>query len=249
MTRVALPALIVLLAVAGMVAAAGWNTSREPLQVITLTERELALPVRGGAPGDDPGLQLTLQYEGRPHPIDSRNWLGEAQLRAIGFTMHVPAGSPQAVYTYDHVPPRIAWVVFEYEGPAWDELERRRDLQPADVPPRQHLRSRLVPIDAGPDAERLRARYPSPRHLIVRALFGLAYLAPADGGPLVYGTLRGVIPARVAVPHRFREVLRGLQEAEGAVTEPRYEVDLAVGRLGLVYVRSLRVNRELRTKN
>jgi hypothetical protein len=242
MTRVAVPALVIMLAVAGFVAAAGWNMSGEPRLVITLTERELQLPVRVVPPGDDPGLQLRLTYEGRYDPLDSRNWLPESRLREIGFALHIPVGAPQAGHTYDHVPARMAWVVFEHDGPQWREIERRRQLrESASGPPRfPHMQSRLVPVDAGADFDALRARYPS--HLIMRGIIGLTYVRPENGGPLLHGVLREIVPQQVAVPQAMKGLFEALASPrEGAVTEPRYDAELAIGELGLPYLRSVRL--------
>jgi hypothetical protein len=242
MTRIAAPALIVMLAVAGFVAAAGWNMSGEPRGLITLTERELQLPVRVAPPGDDPGLQLRIAYEGRYDPLDSRNWLPESRLREIGFALHVPVGAPQAVHTYDHVPARLAWVVFEHDGPQWREIERRRELRESASGPQRfpHLQSRLVPVDAGADFDALRLRYPS--HLIMRGVIGLSYVTPENGGPLLHGMLREVVPQQVAVPQAMKGLFDALpRPGESSVTEPRYEAELAIGELGLPYLRSVRL--------
>jgi hypothetical protein len=239
MKRVAIPAIIIMLAVAGFVATAGWNASEEPRQVMTLTERELSLPFQIRRDDGHPALSLLVQFDGRYDPMDARNWLTESTLRELGFALHIPAGSPQAGAIYDRVPPRVAWVVFEYDGPAWRERERRRQLQAEHL--RVGVRSRLLPVDAGLDYDRLRARYPS-GHLILRGVIGVSYVPPERGGPLVHGTLRQVVPARVAVPFRFRSLLTPLVSTNARGDgEPRYEADLAVGALGLPYLIAVRV--------
>ena len=243
MARLAVPALIVMLAVVGFVAVAGWNQSGEPRLVITLTERELMLPA-GNAPRDDnPGLRLRIAYEGRHDPLDSRNWLPQSRLREIGFALHVPVGAPDAVPAYDHVPARLAWVVFEYDGPQWRDIERRQQLRdPARSPePAPEMRSRLVPVDAGVDFDALRTRYPS-GHLIMRAAIGLVYVPPANGGPLVHGVLREVMPSQVAVPYVFKGLFDELLPVGSrGITAPRYEAELAIGELGLPYLRAVRL--------
>jgi hypothetical protein len=245
MTRIAIPALVVMMAVAAYVGAAGWNASGEPRLEITLTERELRLPRQAGAPGDDPGVRLRIAYEARYDPLDAFNWLPESRLREIGFSFHVPVGAPQAAEAYDHVPARMAWVAFEYDGPQWREIDRRRALRSDNREPRppSEAPSRLVPVDAGADFDQLRRRYAS-GHLILRGVIGLTYVSPENGGPLVHGTLREVVPHTVAVPHEFQTLLRDVRPRPvKGVTEPRYEVDVAVGRLGLPYVRAVRLAR------
>ena len=243
MTRIAIPAMVVMLAVAAFVGAAGWNASGEPRLEITLTERELQLPAQAGAPGDDPGVRLRIAYETRGDPLDTFNWLPESRLREIGFPFHVPVGAPQAAETYDHVPARLAWVAFEYDGPQWRDIDRRRALRSDNRPerPPSVLQSRLVPVDAAADFDQLRRRYTS-GHLIMRGVIGLFYVSPQNGGPLVHGTLREVVPHTVAVPHEFHTLLRDLRPLPvSGATEPRYEVDVAVGKLGLPYVRAVRL--------
>jgi hypothetical protein len=245
MTRIAVPALIVMLAVAAFVGAAGWNTSGPPRLVVTLTERELQMPYTSVPPGEEPGVLLRMSYEPRFDPLDSRNWLPESRLRELGFPLHVPAGSPQAIDAYDHVPARLAWVAFEYDGPQWREIERRRLLRAAETPsPRvERLWSRLVPVDAAADFDVLRTRYPI-GHLIMRAVIGVSYVRSDPGGPLLHGRLREVVPQSVAVPYQFRSLFAGLTSAsQGGVAEPRYEVDLAIGRLGLPFVQAVRLRR------
>jgi hypothetical protein len=241
MTRVAVPALIVMVAVATLVAAGTWNQSGEPKLIITLTERELPMrSVSPATPGDDPGLQLAIAYEVRPDPIDARNWLPESRLREIGFGLNVPAGAPEAADVYDKLPPRLAWAALEYDGPAWRDIERRLALRLAqDERHGLQVRSRLVPVDAAPDFDTLRARYPS-GHLLVHALIGVIYVPPSNGGPLLYGVLRDIAPQTIAVPQRLRGVFDNVRAREGTEFGPRYEAEIAVGRLGLLYLRSAR---------
>jgi hypothetical protein len=237
-----MPSLLVVLTVVGLIAAWGWNRSGPPLLTITLTERELQMPYSSApAPGDDAGLQLRAAYALRVDPLDARNWLPESRLREIGFVFDVLEGSPEAARAYGRMPPRLAWVALEYDGPAWREIERRRLLvEPEGVRQVRGLRSRLVPVDAAREFEALSVRYPS-GHLIARAIVGVAYLPPDRGGPLVYGTLRRLVPDAVAVPAAMRGVFDALQPLPaGPDPRPRYDVEVAIGRLGLPYLRSVR---------
>lgn len=239
MTRVALPAAIVLVMVAGMLAVSGWNRSGTPPLSVTLTEREL--PLVGGGGDEGAGADLRIEMAPRYDPLDAQNWLPESTLRAIGFPFNVGAGAPTAAEVYRNVPPRLAWIVLEYNGPAWRDLERRRALTEPQAEERTREMSRLVPIAAGVDAEELRARYGA-NHLVVRGVVGLNYLPASAGGPLLYGTLRQLIPDRVAIDSTMHDGLTAAARAAG--TPPRYDVDLAVGHLGLPYVRGLRPARE-----
>lgn len=238
MIRIALPAVIVLVTVATFVAQAARNRAGEPRLTITLTERELRLE-RWGAAGDEAAsVELRFDVAHRTDPLDARNWISDMRLREIGFDLDIPAGAPAAAEFYDHVPPRRAWVVLEYDGPAWRALQRRAALSP-DGSSRFESSSRLVPVDAGADPEALARRHPG--HLVLPAIIGLAYLAPAQGGPLVYGVLSRLVPAELTVPRELRAVFMGLDTRSGETSrEPRYEVDIAIGHLGLPYVRDAR---------
>jgi len=253
MTRVAIPAMTVLLTIASLVGLNGWNRSAGPRQIIELTERELRLPfgfddglrgLRDGVP-----LELHLQTEDRYEPLDARNWLSEDRLRALGFSLGVPVSSGEASRAYRRVPPRLGWVVFEYDGPAFREIERRRMLerekQTIEPDRSQPEPTRLVPVDAGPDFDALRARYPS-GHLIARAIIRLNYLGPSDRGPLLYGTIKQIVPSTISVPAHLRETLTSLAprpstgpDGPHTLVPPRYTAEVASGPLGILYLRAV----------
>lgn len=239
MTRIAAPALTVLIVVATLVGLAGWNRSSEPRLVVTLTERELPATRGVQTPDEDPYRQLRIEIDYRVDPLDARNWLPESRLREIGFHFNVPVGAPEAADTYEKAPARLGWVAFEVDGPAWRDIERRRALQPeTEAFRRGRLQSRLVPVDASAEFDPLRERYPS-GHLILRAVIRLMFLPPERGGPLVYGVVREIVPSRIAVPSHLRPTLDALSPQD-ADAKPRYEADVAIGRLGVPYLRRLR---------
>jgi hypothetical protein len=72
-------------------------------------------------------------------------------------------------------------------------------------------------------------------------VIGLAYVSASNGGPMLHGVLREVVPSVIAVPYAFRGVVEGLAPTAGSgAVEPRYKAELAIGSLGLPYVRALR---------
>jgi hypothetical protein len=247
MIRIAVPALTALLVVAVLVGVASYNRSRPPFSAVTLTERELLLTAY--SPQDEEReLKLSIAFEQRNDPLDARNWLTEDRLRALGFSLDVPPGAPEAEDRYGKQPPRLGWIVLEYAGPAWKEIARRRELERSNATVwRGWLESsRLVPVDAALDAEALQRRYPT-GYLIVRGVIGVVFAPPEQGGPLVYGQIRALTPSQVTVPRHLRPLLADLTRSarrhpdDGTtVVEPRYEVDLAVGSLGLPYVAGVR---------
>jgi hypothetical protein len=233
--RILVPGVIALMVVVSLLALAGWNRSDAPRLRLTLSERELPASVPTPSSGDDRGAQLRLTFQNRTDPLDARNWLTEERLRALGFALDVMPGAPAAISTYNRALPRVAWVAFEFNGNAWHEIERRRALEPrpADTPERHFMTmaaSRLVPVDASSDQETLLARYPTDR-LILRAVIALGYVPPSRGGPFIYGWIRELIPPAITVPRELR----------GRLTSGRYDVDLAVGRLGIPYLVDIRV--------
>jgi hypothetical protein len=249
MRRILIPGLLVILVVMSLVGLSGWNRGAEPRQVIELTERELQIPYVTPEDREGGTISLRLQFEGRDEPLDARNWLSEDKLRALGFDLATPVAAPEAAYRYRRTPPRVAWVAFEYDGPAFQEFARRRALQKQNEGALWRGRlepSRLVPVDAAPDFESLRARYPT-GHLIVRAIIVLNYLGPSARGPLLYARVRETVPSRIAVPKHLRDVLLILPEfpatgPDGPHGEvpPRFDAEIAGGPLGVLYLRSLR---------
>jgi hypothetical protein len=247
MIRVALPALATLIAVASLVGLAGWNKSSDAQSPLMLSEREMPLSAQLVSVEDAEGLKLPIVFQWRANPLESRNWLPESKLRALGFPLDVPAGDPSAFEVYADLPPRLAWIVLEYDGPAWTEIARRRAVQREDLRDR-NADSRLVPVDAGLDVEALRTQYPR-GHLIVRGVVAINFLGPSSGGPLLYGLLRELVPSMVTVPSEYLPTLVGLApfslpptppDAPRPELVPRYEVEVSVGRVGIPFVKSIR---------
>jgi hypothetical protein len=246
--RLLVPLMVLLATMAGLLGCGAWNRG-EARQRLTLTERELRLPwpLRHATVEDEEGqLRLAIEWQRRDGPLDERNWLTEDKLKAIGFDLSIPAGNPDAERHYQRALPKLAWVVLEYDGPAWQEIDRRRRLRASDVTVRAVVgMSRLVPIDAGPDREALMLRYANARTLIVPAVFQVSYLSPTTtGGPLVYGQVQSLVTTEVTVPRRVRAELADFRDRaldpDSTPPGPRFEVDVAVGRLGFPWVIDLR---------
>ena len=236
MKRILVPAATALLIVVMLVTLNGWNRSGEPRLRITLTEREL--PLTWGELQNERGAKLRIDYEARYDPLDARNWLTEERLRALGFVFDVMPGAPEAGETYRRLLPKIAWVAFEYDGPAWREIAQRRALT-ARQEPFVETWSHLVPVDASLDRDALIARYPS-GHFVLRASIQLHYRdAKEKGGPLVYAGIRRLIPVSISIPFALKDRLATLP-ARGEFSTPRYEVDIAHGQLGIPYVTDIR---------
>ncbi|MDP1572016.1 MAG: DUF4824 family protein [Vicinamibacterales bacterium] len=243
MIRVVVNIIPVLMAVGWLVATGVWNRT-EAVARVTLTAREAAWrPGEGTAPS-----RLSITWEPRADPLDARNWLTDDRLRRLGFDLSMPASAPPAGRVYGRMLPRRAWVVFELDGEAWRAIERRQALAGGDEGGGRFA-SRLVPIDAGPDAAELAAKYGEGRHLIIPAWIELQWRGPEAGGPLVYGAIRALDPPSITVPPGLAAHLRALAPAPAApdrrpgvppATPARYEVEVAVGRLGIPWIVEIR---------
>jgi hypothetical protein len=186
MSRLVVAALVLLLTVGSLFVAAAWNRSSD-VQTIVLTERELALP--WGWPSDRTDARLRLHWQGRHEPQDARLWLTETKLRDLGFTTGVPAGAPEAERTHGRSLPRLAWVAFELEGPAWKAITERQ-MMTGKADDERHFAptrndSRLVPIDAAASRDPLRRRYANASVIVVPAVIRMRYRNWPKEGPSV----------------------------------------------------------------
>ena len=254
MSRLVVAALVLLIGIGSLLAAAAWNRGGQP-QFIELSERELELPWtwENGRDDDDAELRLAFRWQLRAEPQDARVWLSDVTLRTLGFGTGVPAGAPEAELVYGRSLPRVAWVVFEFDGPAWKLIEQRRTTSGID----RHVAgpgaaSRLVPVDAGLDAAALRRRHADRTVVVMPAVVHMRYAMDPAQGPSVWGWVPQLVSNDVSVPFHLRARLRGLKRAvrrvagaDGAAAEarlePRYDVKLGVGRMGFVWVEDLRL--------
>jgi hypothetical protein len=248
MSRLVVAALVLLLSIGGLLAAAAWN--RGASQRIVLTERELTLPAwwayRSEAGGDDRVLRLRVDWQPRSDPQEARLWLPDVKLREMGFTTGVPAGAPEAASFYGRSLPRVAWVAFEYDGPAWRRLVQELSMTPRA--PSLDRESRLVPIDAGLDPERLRQRHAEGPVVVLPAIIRMRFESHPTRGPSVWAVVDRLALPDVSVPVNLRERLNAFRHGSPApfsaepVTPPapRYEVVLRVGRFGAAWVEEIR---------
>lgn len=147
MKRLASPASVV--AACGLIvvtnlailAAAGWNRRGEPKAELSLTERELAMPV--ARQDERTGLELTLVMTHEPPDVVRRtarwkryelpsvdyDWLDRAKLLELGFRIDLEPTHPDAAEHYSHAIPRRAYVVVEYNGEAWNRWISGREEQ------------------------------------------------------------------------------------------------------------------------
>lgn len=219
---------------------------------------------------DAPGVvRRTARWKQYELPSFDYPWLDRDKLRELGCRTDLDPADPVAAERYGYAMARRVYLVVEYEGEAWkhwlegrgEEVRQLRRQVEEGAAERSALvdaeallaldrtmRSRLVAVDAGLDADLLRLRYPDGRRFAVLAgLLRPKILRPEGGAPVLSGQLEGLLAGRV---HVTRELLRHLEpylpdetweevetreRNEAAAgwpipTAPRYGAVLAVGR-------------------
>jgi hypothetical protein len=219
------------------------NRRGGPQAELRLTERELTLP--SARQQDDSALFLrlrltddvpdayraTARWRGYQLPAVDLAWLDRDKLRELGCRTDVDPADPEAEDHYRHAMTRRAFVVLEYEGPAWERWIADRTAAvaelalevesgtkgPADLADAEAVlaldrafRSRLFPIDAGTDVVALRRRHAGPgRYVIVPAIFHPRVLRPDDGPPRLTGVVQRAVVSWIHVPLGLRDAFEG----------------------------------------
>ena len=233
---------------AAVLGGVAWNRAGEPEATLRLTERELPVRTSFRRLREDSGmaLQLTLLA-----PDNSPAWLDADKLRTLGFRPDrylPPHDNGDACYKV--APPRRAWIVLEFEGPAWEAALVAREQELLDLQGKivegeatkqqledgqgalEHLRvgaSRLVAVDAGLYPVALRERYAdSSRYLIVNAELRMRVTRPCDrredaGGQRVHGVIANILTRRIHVPTQHRAALDAALGEERGIKPSRGE--------------------------
>ncbi len=230
-----LAALLLLVLVNAIVlAGVAWNRSGEPDSTMQLTERELPLYYRSSMAEENTGVAFRLNLH---NDVYSPDWLNADKLRALGFSIpDTGSNVDDREERLRRALPRQAWVVLEFDGPAWQaalaDEERRlaalhmhlsdgkvtrlqKESAEEALTRMQQSGSRLVAVDAGKDAAALRAAYPdTTRYLItgaeVRMWAGRSLSEDGETGPLsIEGHLQ--IPGdRIHVPLQHQRILQAV---------------------------------------
>ncbi len=221
-----------------VLAGVAWNRAGEPEATLVLTEREL--PMAWGVFGshENTGIALSLN-QAWAAPSD---WFDEVKLRELGFEPERYVAPDKAGADWHKQPlPRRAYVVMEFDGPAWAALLQKKEQEVRDMPAQieagkrtqqqleyeQHelermrnASSRLVAVDVGNDPEALRARYADTHRYLITAAevrMGYSYSRGSDGRaekPMMQGYIGEILTGTIHVPARFHAVLN---EAIGRV--------------------------------
>jgi hypothetical protein len=218
------------------------NRSGTPDAEVTLTERELRL-VRDR---DSTATTLQLMFVQR---FDAQGeWLTCPKLEALGVSCAPPPAGSDMGRWYASQPERRAYVVLEYDGPAWaayrDAEQRRlqemRRIDKAAAPNESDslldTYSRLVAIDADSDADTLRRRYSdTSRYVLVDARVSVYGRSAPDGKGAVRlsGTIGRLSPSAINVPKPYSSIFAGMSGSSYSLSAqrvPRYWVTVRYGR-------------------
>lgn len=234
MTRplVLIAAAVVLVANSWAVFSALQNRGSAPGGTLELTEREVRLTA---VSDDSTALLLGLRWEVETAEDDREYrapaWLDAAKLRELGFDCSVPADQAHAREHYQSTPAMLLYLVLEFDGETWKRAKPSRA-------------SRLFAVDAGRDAQKLRARYPdSAHHAVCRGVIKpfLKDRNHRENRPLpqprLAGRIQELFPQELFVPSALGGMLQPFRHAPDRSAEkgeqnmaPRYAVTLSWGR-------------------
>jgi hypothetical protein len=183
---------IILIVNAIALGGAAYNRSGSPDSTLHLSQRELSLPWRSD--DENSGMALSLKWR-VPAQVDANAvatslgsyfayghdpaWLDAAKLKSLGFDVTLAKPEVEVRQDYRPLPRREVLLVLELDGPAYRQsLERMQRLvaTSAKAPSpdaKTALRreaqedSRLFIVDAGLDAQDLRAKYPDRSHYAI----------------------------------------------------------------------------------
>jgi hypothetical protein len=186
-------------------------------------------------------------------------WLDQAKLAALGFDVSRRPDARAMERRSERLLPREALVVLELDGPAYRKaLERAREraakqaareaaepgkkkrtsgeITAADVLKREETASsRLFAVDAGLDAQALRAKYPErTRYAIVRGSVRAHFHRDRGGEGKWTGYIESLDNGQVNVPKEFRAPLgtvpRSYEWSGAPEGGPAFEVTVAFGK-------------------
>ena len=227
-----------------VLAGVAYNRSGTPDATLQLTERELRQTQNGFGEGENTGIALQLSYV-----RDDLTWFDAAKLRALGFDPKAYVKRNNNGHHHDgkNPLPRQAYVVLEYDGPAWIERLKQKENELAAFPERiakgkttidaqkraqqkldrmRTTASRLIPVDVGASPEALRALYPDrSRYLVTAAEVRMRVnYGQANGGILdtARGTITRLLINPISLPERFHSVLSKATSTSSVKPHNRY---------------------------
>jgi hypothetical protein len=202
------------------------NRMGVPDAAITLTERELRMM----RTDDNSGVTLMLNFQDPsrmfyyPESLRPEAWLSREKLSTLGFDCGVDPSDKRAPDFYERQVPRSAFVALEYDGLAWHHWQETN----AVLVKSENRLSRLVAIDAAPNAAQLRARYPDRHSILIQpAVIRISFRAavPNKGWKAQIAGSIDSVSRSIHVPQPFSSKLRTSPIANPA----SYRVNLTFG--------------------
>ncbi len=225
--------------------AAAWihgarNRAGQPQAEIVLTDRELWYQ-----PGDSDDSIVTLLLRWTYTSFDAPGvpggqvveWLDRSKLQSIGFDCSVDPSDKSAELFYRRQRSRKAFVALEYDGPAWRAwIEAQQAAVVSLLGPAGSRReslyensTHLAPIDAGLDADALRARHPDRHSVLIVPAIVVAWVR----GPTPKATVGRIVdlPQTIEVPLPYSDGFRRIPRLGPGSVQQRahYRVHLSYG--------------------
>jgi len=241
-----------------------YNRSGTPDAEVTLTQRELRLPYSGGFESENSGITLNLNWRVKDDHSDYATnwgypeWLNENKLSELGFDTSIPKTAHDATTRYRKMLPREAYIVLEYNGPAYEvQLQRVRENlrqqqqlaaeHPDDATHRTKVKqaeaavaneentfSHLFVVDAGVNKNELRQRYPDHHmYIIATAQIKIVLYSRQESLPsYLTGRIQGLSIDTITAPYAIRQRLEPYlaKNAYVARQKLKYKVTIAYGK-------------------
>lgn len=233
-----------------------YNRSGKPAAVLEFSDRELIAPFSVIGSKENSGLTLHLLWRNENFPQlsmpgsinhdGSTPWFDKAKLAEVGFDVSADPKDPAAARRYQKTLPRKAYVVLEFNGPAYqavvqksqeayDKVNAKLAAEPDNQDYKKQAKfaqeqldhernsnSRLFAVDVGPDPDQLLSRYPDRAHYFV--LPGEVRLTSYNQTLSGYITNLSIETVNVPLAHRTAIV------QEGGARRDHYTVRLAFGK-------------------
>jgi hypothetical protein len=215
-------------------------------------EGGLQLRMRWRALPADSNTDYYWEFQGAPE------WLDKAKLASLGFDVSPLPPARRGTWREDRQLPREALIVLELDGPAYQKaLERARaraareaakgaktgktgpgtsaEQAATQLRNEETASSRLFAVDAGRDAQALRAKYPDrARYAIVQGKVRVTYLSGRGKEARWTGYIDDILNDQVNVPLEIRKMIESapgtVRRFPAAGSGPAFEVTVAFGR-------------------
>ncbi|WP_380606751.1 DUF4824 family protein [Steroidobacter flavus] len=242
-----------------------YNRRGEPESSLRLTERELQMRNWGWAENENSSIDLYLRWRvSETDTLDKDYYYGGAyrrnfeldaqKLRRFGFDVSGDLESEEVRRRLQFQPAKMAWVVLEQDGPAYQKVLARaiqgRDVAEvaaaanahADSKDRleyasnnleneQRRESRLFVVQIAAEEAGLRALYPDRRmYAIVRGAIKLSVEGDA-GRRHLSAYIDGIDVDAIRVPHTYREIVEPFAQPRehNGCCDPRYMATVNFG--------------------